>query len=407
MKELPKIVAETEVGKKVNVKIWRNKKEISKQIILGRLETSDDFAAQGIKPEVPKNSYIDELKITGSGNWHISEQFDLNILVSNINLQTLVQLLDLDEKIPPSLSINGRLNTDFHLGGTLTNPYFKVTYNQTKIPIRINQSEVDIFGGEVIFDKKRLFVGRPDQPIRIKIDKNQLLFDLEIGESELSGQRPINGRFDLQTRDLGILPSLFPQFGYANGIGYLNLTLGGYVSNPKLKGMAKFQKVQVSLPDQRVNIKERDIDCKAIVLLRDPVDRIKSAVRYNLDRENYDEGIKIGETDFLEDLEQYYKSEHCTIRTRYDKTIEIVRGVFDEEDIYIGIYEEMFESDKIDDVSKFFGIQAKYDFASVRVNKTKSATTVNHEIEQNIKNFYSEVYEYCNEEFPSTRNLWR
>ena len=64
MKELPKIVAETEVGKKVNVKIWRNKKEISKQIILGRLETSDDFAAQSIKPEVPKNSYIDELKIT-------------------------------------------------------------------------------------------------------------------------------------------------------------------------------------------------------------------------------------------------------------------------------------------------------------------------------------------------------
>ena len=153
--------------------------------------------------------------------------------------------------------------------------------------------------------------------------------------------------------------------------------------------------------------KKRDIDCKAIVLMRDPVDRIKSAVRYNLDRENYDEGIKIGETDFFGALEQYYKSEHCTIRTRYDRTIELVRGVFDEEDIYIGIYEEMFDSDKIDNLSKFFGIQTKYDFAAVRVNKTKSATTVNHEIEQNIRNFYSEVYEYCNEEFPSTRNLWR
>ena len=153
--------------------------------------------------------------------------------------------------------------------------------------------------------------------------------------------------------------------------------------------------------------KERDIDCKAIVLMRDPVDRIKSAVRYNLDRENYDEGIKIGETDFFGALEQYYKSEHCTIRTRYDRTIELVRGVFDEEDIYIGIYEEMFDSDKIDKLSKFFGIQTKYDFAAVRVNKTKSATTVNHDIEQNIRNFYSEVYEYCNEEFPSTRNLWR
>ena len=43
MKELPAIVARTEVGKKVKVKIWRDKKEIIKNVILGRLETSDDF----------------------------------------------------------------------------------------------------------------------------------------------------------------------------------------------------------------------------------------------------------------------------------------------------------------------------------------------------------------------------
>ena len=153
--------------------------------------------------------------------------------------------------------------------------------------------------------------------------------------------------------------------------------------------------------------RERGIDCKAILLLRDPVDRIKSAVRYNLDRKNYDEGIKMGETDFFRALEQYYKSEHCVIRTRYDKTIELVRGVFAKEDVYIGIYEEMFDSNNIDSVSNFVGIKAKYDFATVRVNKTKSATTVNHEIERKIKNFYSDVYEYCNEEFPSTKNLWR
>ena len=43
MKELPAIVAKTEVGKKVEVKVWRDKKEIIKNVILGRLETSDDF----------------------------------------------------------------------------------------------------------------------------------------------------------------------------------------------------------------------------------------------------------------------------------------------------------------------------------------------------------------------------
>ena len=46
--------------------------------------------------------------------------------------------------------------------------------------------------------------------------------------------------------------------------------------------------------------------------------------------------------------------------------------MFDREDIYIGIYEEMFDSDKIDNVSNFVGIKAMYDFASVKVNKTKS-----------------------------------
>ena len=63
MRELPKIVAQTEVGKVVKVKIWRNKREIIKDIKLGRLETSEDF--QTAKPaEGPKLSKIEELKIT-------------------------------------------------------------------------------------------------------------------------------------------------------------------------------------------------------------------------------------------------------------------------------------------------------------------------------------------------------
>ena len=61
MQELPLIVAQTKVGKVVNVKIWRNKKEVNKKITLGRLETSEDFKAE--KPRVPKTTFIDGLKI--------------------------------------------------------------------------------------------------------------------------------------------------------------------------------------------------------------------------------------------------------------------------------------------------------------------------------------------------------
>jgi len=65
MKELPIIVAQTEVGKTVEVKIWRNKKEISKKIKLGRLETSEDFKEEKkeANTETPEISEIKSLKI--------------------------------------------------------------------------------------------------------------------------------------------------------------------------------------------------------------------------------------------------------------------------------------------------------------------------------------------------------
>ena len=62
MKELPIIVARTEVGKKVKVKIWRNKKEIVKTITLGRLETSEEFKVSDEK-ETQKEFQIENLKI--------------------------------------------------------------------------------------------------------------------------------------------------------------------------------------------------------------------------------------------------------------------------------------------------------------------------------------------------------
>ena len=60
MRELPKIVAETEVGTTVDVKVWRNKREVIKKIKLGRLETSQDF---NILEEKPKYTSIEGLKI--------------------------------------------------------------------------------------------------------------------------------------------------------------------------------------------------------------------------------------------------------------------------------------------------------------------------------------------------------
>ena len=64
MNELPKIVAATDVGKKVNVKVWRNQRELTKVIILGRLETSSDFKPQQKVLQKPKENKIEALKIS-------------------------------------------------------------------------------------------------------------------------------------------------------------------------------------------------------------------------------------------------------------------------------------------------------------------------------------------------------
>jgi len=65
MRTLPKLVAQTKVGKKVILKIWRNEKLITKKVLLGRLESSEEFKTES-QPELNKENYtkIEELKIS-------------------------------------------------------------------------------------------------------------------------------------------------------------------------------------------------------------------------------------------------------------------------------------------------------------------------------------------------------
>ena len=63
MRTLPKLVAQTKVGKKVVVKIWRNQKLISKKVTLGRLESSEQFKAETEQEDDSKHVEVEKLKI--------------------------------------------------------------------------------------------------------------------------------------------------------------------------------------------------------------------------------------------------------------------------------------------------------------------------------------------------------
>ena len=102
MKELPIIVARTEVGKKVKVKIWRNKKEIVKTITLGRLETSEDFkVAEKEKPQT--ELVIEGLKIS------VRELSKEDIKTRNLPNQTtglVITKIEKDSPLINSIEVN-------------------------------------------------------------------------------------------------------------------------------------------------------------------------------------------------------------------------------------------------------------------------------------------------------------
>jgi serine protease Do len=65
MRTLPKLVAQAQVGKKVILKIWRNNKLISKKVLLGRLESSQEFKKEKkLEPDTIKDIKIESLKIS-------------------------------------------------------------------------------------------------------------------------------------------------------------------------------------------------------------------------------------------------------------------------------------------------------------------------------------------------------
>jgi serine protease Do len=103
MRKLPKVVANTTVGKSVQLKIWRNKKLISKKLTLGRLESSEEFKEKKTKTVKNKEEIIKSLKIS------VREVNNEDISSRNLNKNTKgVVITNIENKSPLAnvLSVN-------------------------------------------------------------------------------------------------------------------------------------------------------------------------------------------------------------------------------------------------------------------------------------------------------------
>ena len=150
---------------------------------------------------------------------------------------------------------------------------------------------------------------------------------------------------------------------------------------------------------------ERDIRVKVVFLMRDPVERCWSAVRMHRKKGRALENVLI-DVDEGRALLEYCKSSDALLRTQYDDTVREIEKAVPRADVFYGFFEDLFEPASIDELSSFLGLQPKHDFARRTFNATEKKISIERNVLRSVANQYASVYEFCENRFPRTKDLW-
>lgn len=133
--------------------------------------------------------------------------------------------------------------------------------------------------------------------------------------------------------------------------------------------------------------------------MRDPFERCWSAVRMsrcNLHSDNSE----------IEDLRTAYQLWSFTFRTNYKHTVKSLESVFEKKQIFYGIYEELFTVDNLKAITNFCCLPFN---EGIEIKKYNVSPKLDYEAEmlrEEIRKYFSDVYEFCYERFPQTKTLW-
>ena len=172
---------------------------------------------------------------------------------------------------------------------------------------------------------------------------------------------------------------------------------------------------------------KRNFQKKIIFIVRDPFKRLLSQFgmimkrkdlsklkisKYDLNQEiiknPYMLADKYSEKEIIEEMRKLYKSNEAQIRTKYDLIIPRLLKVFNEKDLFIDFFEDMFN----DDFSKRFKEFIDLDDLKMEFNKPMNVTPkfrpLPDDFRSEIINYYSKTYRYMKSLFTDkTSSLWR
>lgn len=152
-------------------------------------------------------------------------------------------------------------------------------------------------------------------------------------------------------------------------------------------------------------IKGAGFNIKVIYLMRDPIDRIWSAVRAEK-RRKLSNGHVVGDTFCELRAKEYICIKGQIARADYKSTIQNIKGVFDHDEILIDTYENLFNRRNTSRLQDFLGFTLKHVNFSERVNASNEEP-MSQELVEHFFNFLAPQYEFCRINFRETNELWR
>ena len=163
---------------------------------------------------------------------------------------------------------------------------------------------------------------------------------------------------------------------------------------PSYSGLSSQQ-----LKSIKENLQERGFAVKIIFTMRDPLERIWSACR--MSTRNKKGKNTISDNQMI--LNRYKKSSMYD-RTSYDKTINNIDSVFETDETFYCLYEQLFSTEKLNELSNFLNGPSDTFETTNYSNVSEKTQVIDESTSQLVVNYYKHVYLNLAERFPVKQN---
>jgi hypothetical protein len=145
----------------------------------------------------------------------------------------------------------------------------------------------------------------------------------------------------------------------------------------------------------KASFEKRRVRTVSIFLMRDPVERIWSQIR--MQHKRRPERFPAPSEDMVAKL---YDDPLYEVRTRYDATFRALDSVFDQDHIYYGFYERLFDEAEIQKVCDLVGIKFRRPNFDKRANASaKVVSALPDDLVRTVAHHYRDVYHAVAERF--------